>query len=148
MVNIGNLVNMFTQKSGIAQSTVLVIINTVIQYVNQELTNNISSAGKRGNGRIKAITSALSVLSGSLKSEHPLVKEVQEKASINDPQKVTLYTRQAIDFINQEASVNPQGIESLFGDTLAGIGEATADVGGDTKKGLSGLFKNFFGSKK
>jgi hypothetical protein len=76
----------------------------------------------------------------SINSDDPLVKQVQEKASIQDPQQATQYVQQAASLIKQEAVTNPQGIESLFGGLIGG------EVG-DTTKGIGERLKGFFGSK-
>jgi len=67
-----------------------------------------------------------------------MVKEVQDKASIQDPQQVTQYIHQAADLMKQEATSNPQGIESLFEDKLGG-------ASGDTVKSIGEKVKGFFG---
>lgn len=91
------------------------------------------------------ITSVLSGLDTNLNAENPLVKQVQEKTKIEDPQKVTEYTRQAVDLVKQEASANPKGIESLFSNVL---GSASGDIEGELKKGIGDRLKGLFGSKK
>lgn len=65
------------------------------------------------------------------------------KTGIEDPQKVTGYTQQAVDLIKQEATANPEGIESLFNNVLGG---AAGDVGGEVKKSIGDRIKGFFGS--
>lgn len=85
--------------------------------------------------------SVLTNLRGNLNPEHPLVRQVQEKTGLQDQKQVTQYTEQSASVIKQEATANPQGIESLFGNVLVDIG------GMSGKKGLGGLIKGFLGSK-
>ena len=133
---------MFTQKSGIQQSLASTIVSVVIKYVMQQIVGT-SSKGGLGN-----IMSLLTNLGGNLNPEHPLVRQVQEKTGLQDQQQVTQYTEQAVSVIKQEATENPQGIESLFGNVLGGIGGGmSGDTGEQVKKGLGGLIKGFFGSK-
>lgn len=138
-MNVDNLVNMFSQKSGIQQSVIAIIIPLIIQFITQKLgtggARGFFSGGKKGG--MDNISSALSEL-GNINSDHPLVKEVQDKANIQDPQQVTQYIHQAADLMKQEATNNPQGIESLFGNVPGG-------VGGDTVKGIGEKVKGFFG---
>jgi hypothetical protein len=46
-----------------------------------------------------------------------------------------------VSVIKQEATENPQGIESLFGNVLGDIGGMSGDTGEQIKKGLGGLIK-------
>jgi hypothetical protein len=101
-VNIDNLVSMFTQKSGLQQSVATTIITLVMQYVMQQLGGGGTKVGLAG------ITSVLSELGTNLNADNPLVKQIQEKIKIEDPQKVTQYTQQAVELIKQEASANPK----------------------------------------
>lgn len=113
---------MFTQKTGIQQSLAATIIPLVIQYVVQQLG---------GTGRMKGVTSVLSGLGTNLNAENPLVKQIQEKTKIEDPQKATEYTQQAVDLIKQEATANPNGIESLFSNVPS---SGSGNIEGELKK--------------
>ena len=139
-MNIDNLVNIFTQKSGLQKSQASTILTVIMQYVGKQL------AGGSKTGGIGNIMSVLSNLSG-LNADHSLVKQVQEKTDIKDSQQVTQYTQQALDLIKQEADTNPKGIESLLGGFLGDIGGG--DVAGQVKKagGIAGFIKGLFGSK-
>ena len=94
-------------------------------------------------GGLGKLTSVLSGLGSNLNSDNQLVKQIQEKTGIQDPQKVTGYTQQAVDLIKQEATANPEGIESLFNNALGG---AAGDIGGEPKKGIGDRIKGFFRS--
>jgi hypothetical protein len=61
----------------------------------------------------EGIQSALSSL-GPLNPDHELVQRVQQDTGIQDPQQATQYTQQAVDLMNEHASSNPQGVQSLF----------------------------------
>jgi hypothetical protein len=128
---------MFTQKSGLQGTIATTIITLVMQYVMQQ----IGAGGFKGG--LGKLTSVLSGLGSNLNSDNQLVKQIQEKTGIEDPQKVTGYTQQAVDLIKQEATANPEGIESLFNNVLGG---AAGDVGGQLKKSIGDRIKGFFGS--
>jgi len=130
---------MFTQKSRLQQSVAITIITSVMEYVMQQL------GGGGTKGGLASITSVLSGLGTNLNADNPLVKQIQEKTKIEDPQKVTQYTQQAVELIKQEASANPKGIESLFGDVL---GSVAGETGGEVKKSIGDRIKGLFGSKK
>jgi hypothetical protein len=128
---------MFTQKSGLQGTIATTIITLVMQYVMQQ----IGTGGFKGG--LGKLTSVLSGLGSNLNSDNQLVKQIQEKTGIQDPQKVTGYTQQAVDLIKQEATANPEGIESLFNNALGG---AAGDIGGEPKKGIGDRIKGFFRS--
>jgi hypothetical protein len=55
-----------------------------------------------------------------------------------------------LNFITQEADVNPEGIESLCKDIQGPVidnGFRSADMREKAKKGIGGLIKGFFGTK-
>lgn len=98
--------------------------------------------GKGGfKGGLGKLTSVLSGLGTNLNAENPLVKQIQEKTGIEDSQKVTGYTQQAVDLIKQEAAANPEGIESLFKNAL---GDTVGDIEGEVKKGIVDRIKGLF----
>jgi hypothetical protein len=90
--------------------------------------------------------SILSSLQISLTPEDPLVNQLQEKTGLKDTQLVTNHVENALNFITQEADVNPEGIESLCED-IQGNGFRSADTREKAKKGIGGLIKGFFGAK-
>jgi hypothetical protein len=136
-VNIDNLVSMFTQKTGIQQSLAATIITLVMQYVMQQLDAGGTKGGLGG------ITSVLSGLGTNLNADNPLVKQIQEKTKVEDTQKVTEYTGQAVELIKQEASANPKGMESLFSNVLGSVGGETSR---EVKKSIGDRIKGLFGS--
>lgn len=144
-LKIDNLANVFTKKSGIEQSTASAIISEVIQYVIQYA----ASSGTRKGG-IQNILAILSNLQDNLTPEHPLIIQVQEKTGLKDKQLVSDYVENALNFISQEADVNPEGIESLFGNTKASVTgdrHRSDNPVEKRKKGLGELIKGFFTSK-
>ena len=94
-----------------------------------------------GKGGFGKLTSVLSDLGTNLNAENPLVKQIQEKTGIEDSQKVTGYTKQAVDLIKQESIANPEGIESLFKNV---VGATIVDTGGEVKKGIVDRIKGLF----
>jgi hypothetical protein len=87
--------------------------------------------------------SILSSLQSNPTPDDPLVNQVQEKTGLKDTQLVTNHVENALNFITQEADVNPEGIESLCKDN----GFRSADMREKAKKGIGGLIKGFFGTK-
>jgi hypothetical protein len=144
-LKIDNLANVFTKKSGIEQSTASAIITVVIQYIIQYS----ASKGARKGG-IQNIMYILSSIQSNLSPEHPLISQVQDKTGLKDKQLVSDHVENALNFITQEADVNPEGIESLFGNIPAsstGNRLRNKDTSGKAKKGLGGLIKGFFTTK-
>jgi ABC-type dipeptide/oligopeptide/nickel transport system ATPase subunit len=143
-LKIDNLTNVFTKKSGIEQSLASAIISVVIQYVIQ-----YAASSGRGKGGIQNIMSILSNLQSNITSEHPLVNQVQQRTGLKDTQLVINHVENALNFIAQEADVNPEGIESLFRNIqgpVTGNGVRSADRE-KAKKSLGGLIKGFFEAK-
>ena len=96
-----------------------------------------------GKGGLGKLPSVLSNLSTNLNAENPLVKQIQEKTGIEDSQKVTGYTQQAVDLIKQESIANPEGIESLL-KNVVGDTDTVGDIGGEVKKGIVDRLKEMF----
>ena len=104
--------NTFSQRSGIEQSMMSTIINSIIGHLTQQgSTNSLMGGG--------GIQSALSSL-GPLSPDHTLVQRVQQDTGMQDPQQATQYTQQTVDLMNEHANSNPQGIQSLFGNFMGG----------------------------
>jgi len=143
-LKIDNLTNVFTKKSGIEQSLASAIISVVIQYVIQ-----YSASTGRGKGGIQNIMSILTNLRSNLTSEHPLVNQVQQRTGLKDIQLVINHVENALNFITEEADVNPEGIESLFRNTQEPVtGNGLRTVAKEkSKKSLGGLIKGFFEAK-
>ena len=123
------LTGMLSQKSGIEQSIAGSVINAIIGHITHQ--GGIGNLFSRGNSytdhdRIGGIQSALSNIMGEgeggrqLQHDHPLVQYVQQNAGIQDPQKAKEYTQQGLDLMNEHAKNNPQGLHSLFSNSIRG----------------------------
>ncbi len=88
-----------------------VIISFVVQkMMGQGISNMLSGGGGEGNlGSMQSILSGL----GSLNGDHELVKQVQQKAEVQDPEQARQYTQQGIDVLNKQSKNNPEGLHSV-----------------------------------
>ena len=111
----------FSQRSGIEQSMMSTIISSVMGHLTQQGLPSLMGGGQGG-----GIQSALSNI-GPLSPDHALVQRVQQDTGIQDPQQATQYTQQAVDLMNEHASSNPQGIQSLFSNFMGGAGGQNQD---------------------
>jgi hypothetical protein len=91
------------------------IISSIVGHMSQQGSQNSLIGGQLGGGGIQ---SALSNI-GQLNPDHALVQRVQQDTGVQDPQQATQYTQQAVDLMNEHANSNPQGIQSLFGNSLS-----------------------------
>jgi inosine-uridine nucleoside N-ribohydrolase len=98
----------FSQRSGIEQSMMSTMISSIIGHLTQQGSQNSLKGGNLGGGG--GIQSALSNI-GPLSPNHALVQRVQQDTGIQEPQRATRYTQQAVDFINEHSNSNPQGID-------------------------------------
>jgi hypothetical protein len=128
MVDIANLANMFSQKTGAQSSMATMVINAVIGYMMQKgIGNMFSSGGSGSEGIMSAISNVIGGSSNNLSQDHDLVKHVQQTCGIQDPQQATQYTQQAVSVMNEHGSSNPQGLQSLLSG-LTGDGNKDGDV--------------------
>jgi hypothetical protein len=111
----------FSQRSGIEQSMMSTIISSIMGHLTQQGLPSLMGGGQGG-----GIQSALSNV-GPLSPDHALVQRVQQDTGIQDPQQATQYTQQAVDLMNEHASSNPQGIQSLFSNFMGGAGGQNQD---------------------
>ena len=132
-MSMDSLVNMFTQRTGAQQSVSGSIMNAIVGYLMQSMMQkgvssflggiggtNLGNGTSGGVGDLKTTLSNLS--SGSLSPNHPLVQQVQQSASIQDPNEATQYTQHGINVLNEQANSNPEGILSMLGGFLGGSG--------------------------
>jgi hypothetical protein len=119
MVDITNLANMFSQKTGAQSSMVTMVINAVMGYMMQRGLGGMTSGG---GGQGGGITSALSnfMASNNTSPNNDMVKHVQQTCGIQDPQQASQYTQQAMNVMNEHGTSNPSGIESLFSNFMGG----------------------------
>jgi hypothetical protein len=145
MVDIANLANMFSQKTGAQPSMANSVINAVIDFMMQKgIGNMFSSGGSGGGGIMSAISNVIGGSSNNLSKDHDLVKHVQQTCGIQDPQQATQYTQEAVGVMNKHGNSNPQGLQSLLsGLTGGGSNDGNVTAAGEQrdqkkKKGLLG----------
>ena len=138
-MNLDNLADMFSQRSGVQQSIGNSIMNAIIGFMAQKMIGqgigSMLSGGGGSNSSSGGIQSMLSSLvgGGGLNRDHELVRHVQQNAGIQDPETARQYTQHGVDILNEQSRSNPQGLQSLFGGFLEGGGQ-----GGQQKKEGSG----------
>jgi hypothetical protein len=117
------------------------IISTIIGFLVQKMMGqglgNMLSGGSSGGGSggIGNIQSVLSGL-GGLNQDHELVREVQQKAGVQDAEQARKYTQQGVDVLNEQSKNNPQGLQSLL---TSFMGRGGVGSGGQNKDGGGGL---------
>jgi hypothetical protein len=114
MVDITNLANMFSQKTGAQSSMASMVINAVIGYMMQRGIGGMMSGG--------GIMSALSNFMGgdNTSPNSDMVKHVQQTCGIQDPQQASQYTQEAVSIMNEHGNTNPSGLESLLSNFMGG----------------------------
>src|SRR5215210_2933527 len=137
-MNIDNLAGMFSQRSGVQQSMGNSIMSAIIEFMAQKMMGqgigSMLSGGGGGGGfggsssgsgsnSSGGIQSMLSGLGGGLNRDHELVRHVQQNAGIQDPEAARQYTQQGVNILNEQSRTNPQGLQSLFGSFLGGVGQ-------------------------
>jgi hypothetical protein len=144
MVDITNLANMFSQKTGAQSSIATMVINAVIGYMMQRGMGEMMSGGGQGGG----IMSALSNLTGgnNLSPNSDMVKHVQQTCGIQDPQQASHYTQQAVNIMNEQGNSNPTGIESLFSNFMGGGQSQPSSTGQQQPQKKKGLLDDVIGS--
>ena len=136
-MNIDNLAGMFSQRSGVQQSMGSAIMSAIIGFMAQKMMGQgigsmLSGGGGGNSGGIQSMLSGL----GGLNRDHELVRNVQQKAGIQDPETARQYTQQGVDVLNEQSRNDPQGLQSLLGGFLGG-GESSGSQ--QRKKGGGGL---------
>jgi hypothetical protein len=119
-MSLDNLASMFSQRTGAQQSISGSIMNAIIGYLMQNMMQKGLSSflgGGGGGSDAGGLKSALSSL-GGLNRDHALVQHVQQNAGIQDPDQATQYTQHGVSLLNEQASNNPQGLQSLLGNFL------------------------------
>jgi hypothetical protein len=140
IMSLDSLAEMFSQRSGVQQSMGNTIISTIIGFLVQKmmgqglsnmLSGGSSSSGGGGIGNIQSMLSGL----GGMNRHHELVREVQQKAGVKDPEQARQYTQQGLDVLNEQSKNNPQGLQSLLASFMGGGGGSS----GQNKAGGGGL---------
>jgi hypothetical protein len=132
-VSIESLAGMFSQRSGVEQSIGNSIISAIVGFLAQKMIGQGMGQGiasklsgffggsggdSSSSGDIGSILSGL----GGLNPDHELVKHVQQKAGIQNPEQARQYAQQGVDILKEQFSSNPQGLQSLFSGFLGGGG--------------------------
>lgn len=122
-----------SQRHGIDQSVAGSVISAVIGHLTQQ-----QEGGARGGGignlfserskytdddRMGGIHSSLSNLMGErergqLHQDHRLIRHVQQKTGIRDPEQAREYTHHALGLMHEHANNKPQDLHSLFSNLL------------------------------
>jgi hypothetical protein len=145
-MNIDNLSSMFSQRSGVQQSMGSAIMSAIIGFMVQKmmgqgLGNMLSGGGGGNSGGIQSMLSGL----GGLNRDHELVRNVQQKAGIQDRETARQYTQQGIDVLNEQSRNDPQGLQSLLGGFLTGGGSSGGQKHNGGGGGLGGMIGDVLG---
>ena len=144
MVDITNLANLFSQKTGVQSSMATMAINAVVGYMMQRGLGGMISGGGQGGGIMSALSNFMGGNNVSPNSD--MVKHVQQNCGIQDPQQASQYTQQAIDIINEQGNSNPNGIESLFSNFMGGGQSHPSSTGQQRPQKKKGLLDDVMGS--
>jgi hypothetical protein len=145
-MNIDNLADMFSQRSGVQQSMGSTIMSAIIGFMVQKmmgqgLGNMLSGGGGSNSGGIQSMLYGL----GGLNRDHELVRNVQQKAGIQDPETARQYTQQGVDVLNEQSRTDPQGLQSLLGGFLGRGGPSGSQQGKGGSGGLGGMIGDVLG---
>ena len=138
MVDITNLANMFSQKTGVQSSMATMVINAVIGYMMQRGLGGMMSGG----GMMSALSNFMGGDNSSPNSD--MVKHVQQTCGIQDPQQASQYTQEAVNIMNEHGNTNPSGLESLLSNFMGGGQSQSTSTGQPQKK--KGLLDDVMGS--
>jgi hypothetical protein len=140
MVDITNLANMLSQKTGAQSSMATMVINSVMGYMMQRGLGGMMSGG--------GIMSALSNFMGgdNTSPNSDMVKHVQQTCGIQDPQQASQYTQQAVNVMNEHGNSNPSGIESLFSNFMGGRQSQPSFTGQQQPQKKKGLLDDVMGN--
>ena len=139
MVDITNLANMFSQKTGVQSSMATMVINAVIGYMMQRLGGMMSGGG---------IVSALSNFMGgdNTSPNSDMVKHVQQTCGIQNPQQASQYTQEAANLMNEHGNTNPNGFESLLPNFMGAGQSQSTSTGLQQSQKKKGLLDHVIGS--
>jgi len=136
MVDITNLANMFSQKTGAQSSMASMVINAVIGYMMQRAIGGMMSGGGLSN-----------FMSGDNTSPNSdMVKHVQQTCGIQDPQQASQYTQDAVNIMNEHGNTNPSGLESLLSNFMGGGQSQSTSAGQQQPQKKKGLLDDVMGS--
>jgi hypothetical protein len=120
------------------------VINAVIGYLMQRGLVGMMSGGGQGGG----IMSALSNLVGgdNVSPNSDMVKHVQQTCDIQDPQRASEYTQQAVNIMNEQGNSNPSGLQGLFSNFMGGGQTQAAPTGQPQPQKKKGFLDDVMGS--
>ncbi len=120
------------------------IIGFMVQKMRGQGVGNMLSGGGGSRSNSGGIQSMLSGL-GGLNRDHELVRNVQQKAGIQDQETARQYTQQGVDVLNEQSRNDPQGLPSLLGGFLGGGGSSGNQQGKGGGGGLGGMVRDLLG---
>jgi hypothetical protein len=141
MVDITNLANMFSQKTGAQSSMATMVINAVIGYMMQRGLGGMMARGDQGGGIMSALSNFMGGDNTSPNSD--MVKHVQQTCGIQDPQQ---YTQEAVNIMNEHGNTNPSGLESLLSNFMGGGQSQSTSTGQQQPQKKKGLLDDVMGS--
>jgi hypothetical protein len=144
MVDITNLANMLSQKTGAQSSMATMVINSVMGYMMQRGLGGMMSGGGQGGGIMSALSNFMGGDNTSPNSD--MVKHVQQTCGIQDPQQASQYTQQAVNVMNEHGNSNPSGIESLFSNFMGGRQSQPSFTGQQQPQKKKGLLDDVMGN--
>ena len=117
-MSLDNLAGIFSQRSGVQQSTSSTIMSTIMSYMMQNfMQKGLGSFMNSGGGDKNSMHSAFSELEGGINGDprHPLVQQIKQNCGFQDDNQARAYTQQATGLLREHSNNNPQGLSSLFG---------------------------------
>ncbi len=150
-MNLGNLVGMFSQRSGVQQSMGNSIMSAIIGFMAQKMIGQgigsmlSGNSGSSNSGGIQSMLSGLVGGGGGLSHDHELVRHVQQNAGIQDPETARQYTQHGVDILNEQSTNNPQGLQSLLGGFLGQGQGGEQDKSNSSSGGLGGMLGDVLG---
>src|ERR671929_427193 len=99
-MSLDNLAGIFSQRSGVQQSTSSTIMSTIMNYMMQNfMQKGLGSFMNSGGSDRGSMQSSFSELQGGLNDpRHPLVQQVQNNCGLQDDNQARTYTQQATGF--------------------------------------------------
>jgi hypothetical protein len=144
MVDITNLANMFSQKTGAQSSMATMVINAVIGYMMQRGLGGMMSGGGQGGGIMSALSNFMGGDNTGPNSD--MVKHVQQTCGIQDPHQASQYTQEAVNIMNEHGNTNPSGLESLLSNFMGGGQSQPTSTGQQQPQKKKGLLDDVMGS--
>ena len=141
-MDITNLANMFSQKTGAESSIATMVINAVIGYMMQRGLGGMMASGDQGGGIMSALSNFMGGDNTSPNSD--MVKHVQQTCGIQDPQQASQYTQEAVNIMNEHGNTNPSALESRLSNFMGGGQSQSTSTGQPQKK--KGLLDDVMGS--